>query len=36
VKAAAPVHLFREGLSEEAATPEFNEARRNGFLKPSR
>ena len=33
MKAAAPVQLFREGLSEEAATPEFDEARRSGFLK---
>ena len=33
MKAAAPVQLFREGLSEEAATPEFNETRRSAFLK---
>ena len=33
MKAAAPVQLFREGLSEEAATPEFIETRRSAFLK---
>jgi hypothetical protein len=27
------VQLFREGLSEEAATPEFTETRRSAFLK---
>jgi len=30
---AASVLLFREGLSEEAATPEFPETRRSAFLK---
>ena len=29
-EAAAPVQLFREGLSEEAATPEFPETHRSG------
>lgn len=32
-KRAAPVHLFGEGLSEEAATPEFPGTRRSAFLK---
>jgi len=32
-KWAAPVQLFREGLSEEAATPEFSATHRSAFLK---
>ena len=32
-KRTAPVQLFREGLSEEAAAPEFSETRRSAFLK---